>query len=134
MFHEAVVKKVIGSGGWVVLTKGNNGESENCGSQCNSCHSDCKNNDLVFVDDISFAQIGDTVELLIENTKIIIAVVVSLLFPVFMLVFGIILGNGDITKQAIYGGVLFLVAVVCAYSFDKKFKAKIKVIRIVEKI
>ena len=71
---------------------------------------------------------------MIENKKIIIAVVVSLLFPLFMLLIGIIIGNGNITKQAIYGGVLFIIAVFCAYRFDKRFKAKIKVTRIVEKI
>jgi positive regulator of sigma E activity len=141
MFHEAVVKKVIGSGGWVFLVDGNNDQSKKCDSKCNSCHSDCQKTDLVFVDDISFAQIGDKVELLIENKKIITAIAVSLLFPVFMLVIGIIIGNsnnGNITKQAviikqaIYGGVLFIIAVFCAYRFDKKFKAKIKVTRIVE--
>ena len=102
--------------------------------------------DLVFVDDISSAQIGDKVELLIENNKIIIAFVVSLLFPVTMLVVGIIIGNSTfvsqmrffdnlsvVTRQAIFGGVLFIIAAFCAYKFDKKFRAKIKVTRIVGK-
>lgn len=133
MYREAIVKKEIKEGGWVLLIDGNTKSNSSCSDNCASCHSDCKKKDLVYVDDLQFAKPGDRVQIQIENQKFLIATLVSLIFPLCMMVVGIILGKDDLLWQFIYGTLFLLVGIGIAIWVDRKFKAKIKVHQIIER-
>jgi positive regulator of sigma E activity len=135
MIRKAIVKRVVGKSGWVSLFDSNQQTAMDCssGNQCSSCHMDCKKTSLVFVDDMLDAQEGDMVELYIQNGSFLVATMISLLFPLIMLVIGILLGQGVLYKQFIFGSAFFLIAVGVAYIYDKRFKASIRVSSIIER-
>ncbi|MDD4029002.1 MAG: SoxR reducing system RseC family protein [Caldisericia bacterium] len=135
MYRKAIVKRVTGKSGWVSLLDSNEQTTTACssGNQCSSCHMDCKKPNLVFVDEMLDAQEGDLVELYIQNGSFLFATMISLLFPLLMLVIGILLGRGVLYKQFIFGSAFFLIAVAIAYLLDKRFKASIQVSHIIER-
>ncbi len=135
MYRKAIVKRIAGKSGWVSLMDDNESNALDCssGNQCSSCHMDCKKPSLVFVDDLNDASVGDMVELHIKNSSFLVATAISLLFPLLMLVLGILLGQGIPSRQMIFGGIFLTVAIGVAFYWDKHFKASIRVSQIIER-
>ncbi len=135
MYRKAIVRRIAGKSGWVALVDDNDITTLDCssGNQCSNCHMDCKKPSLVFVDDVNNASVGDMVELHIKNSSFLVATTVSLIFPLVMLVLGILLGQGIPSRQLLFGGIFLAIAVVFAIYWDKHFKASIRVSQIIER-
>lgn len=50
-----------------------------------------------------------------------------------MLLIGIWLGRESEIKSLILGGILFAFSLIFAYIFDKSFKAKVKIMKVIER-
>jgi positive regulator of sigma E activity len=106
-------------------------------SSCGSCESCGKQKvDLADLPDSDLKnelKQGLWVEVLADNTKYTIAVLVTFVLPIIMLLIGIWLGQGNEIKSLLLGGLLFAFSLIFAYIFDKSFKAKVKITKVIER-
>ena len=106
-------------------------------SSCSSCES-CGKKKYVLADiPESFIredlEVGKWVEVFSDTSKYTIAVFVTFILPMIMLFIGIWLGNGSEKKSLLFGGILFAFSLIFAYIFDKSFKAKVKITKVIER-
>lgn len=110
-------------------------------SSCSTCES-CGNKKYVLAelpDSIGKEDIhpGIWVEVFSDNIKYSIAVTITFILPIIMLLFGIWLGTRVGMKNEIMslilGGILFAFSLIFAYIFDKSFKAKVKITKVIER-
>lgn len=113
-------------------------ESSTCKpSSCSSCES-CGKKRFVLADmpDSSFQkklELGQWVEVLGDNIKYTVAVLVTFVLPMIMLFIGISLGHGNETKSLILGLLFLAFSLIFAYIYDKSFKAKVKITKVIER-
>lgn len=113
-------------------------ESSTCKpSSCSTCESCGKKKyvladypDLILKEEL---KLGQWVEVFSDTSKYTIAVVVTFILPVVMLLIGIWLGRESEIKSLILGGILFAFSLIFAYIFDKSFKAKVKIMKVIER-
>lgn len=82
-------------------------------------------------------QIGMWVEVLADNIKYSIAVLITFVLPLIMLFVGFYIGmrlnKGSETKGLLVGGILLAFSLIFAYIFDKSFKASVKITKVMER-
>jgi positive regulator of sigma E activity len=106
-------------------------------SSCSSCES-CGKKKFVLADypdqiPRENLLVGKWVEVYSDATHYTVAVIVTFILPIIMLLIGIWLGNGNEIKSLILGSILFAFSLIFAYIFDKSFKAKVKVTKMIER-
>lgn len=102
-------------------------------SSCESCETCGKKNKFLLADYSEIVFVGDVVEIYTETSKYNVAVFVTFILPLIMLFIGIALGKGNETKSLIWGLILFAFSLIFAYIFDKSFKAKVIVSKVIER-
>lgn len=106
-------------------------------SSCTTCES-CGKKKFVVADipiDLSDKplQVGQWVEVYTATSQYTIAVIVTFILPLILLFFGIWLGRGDEKKSLLFGLLLFAFSLFFAYIFDKSFKAKVIITKVIER-
>jgi positive regulator of sigma E activity len=106
-------------------------------SSCSSCDV-CGKKKFVLADPPDIAlnldlKPGQWVEVIADNVKYTLAVLITFVLPLIMLFIGIGLGGGNEVKSLILGGLLFAFSLIFAYIFDKSFKAKVKITKVIER-
>lgn len=106
-------------------------------STCSSCDA-CGKKKFVLADfpdkSLNFdCKQGQWVEVVADNAKYTLAVLITFVLPLVMLFIGIGLGGGNEVKSLILGGLLFAFSLIFAYIFDKSFKAKVKITKVIER-
>jgi positive regulator of sigma E activity len=138
MTKIGIIRQVIEKQVLVEVVDEDKLESSACKpSSCSSCES-CGKKRFVLAD---FPELplekeltpGLWVEVFSDATKYNIAVVVTFILPIVMLLLGIWIGNGNEIKSLLLGGLLFAFSLIFAYIFDKSFKAKVKITKVIER-
>jgi positive regulator of sigma E activity len=138
MTKIGIIRQVIEKQVLVEIVDESKLESSACKpSSCSACES-CGKQKFVLADfpDSTLEKElvpGLWVEVFSDASKYTIAVGVTFILPIVMLLFGIWLGNGNEIRSLILGGLLFAFSLIFAYIFDKSFKAKVKITKVIER-
>jgi len=135
MTNRGIVRQLVNEKEALVeLTGKDKAEKIDCHtSSCESCESCGKKNKFLLADFTEKVQVGDVVIIYTETYKYNLAVFVTFILPLIMLFIGIAIGRGNEMKSLIWGGILFAFSLIFAYIFDKSFKAKVIISKVIER-
>jgi len=123
MVKKGIVRKVIAD---KILV-----EIINDTTQCNYKCDDCKLKDKLFLVETPIpVRENDVVELFVENYKLFMSIFVTFILPLILFIIGIFLGKENEIKGLLIGGIFVAFALIFAYIFDKHFKARIIVSKV----
>jgi len=123
MTKQAIIRKIIIDKALVEIIE----DAEKCNFKCEGC--ELKNKLLLSDLNIPVKE-NDVVEIYIENYKLFISTFVTFILPLILLIFGLFLGRGNEIKSLLFGGIFVAIALIFAYIFDKYFKAKVTITKV----
>lgn len=137
MMRKGLVKKKFGDKVWVEIIKDLplDDLSQHSSCSCSSCAGCHTQENHVLVDTSIEVQPGDRVELHLEAWKLITTASITFILPVFALILALWISRDyQITFQKWALVLSFLAfSFLIAYIFDKLNKAKVKLVKVLEK-
>jgi positive regulator of sigma E activity len=137
MMRKGLVKKKIGDKVWVEIIKDipSDDLSQHSSCSCSSCAGCHTQENHVLVDTSIDVQPGDRVELHLEAWKLISTASITFILPVFSLILALWISRDYQISFQKWALVLSFLAFsfLIAYIFDKLNKAKVKLVKVLEK-
>jgi len=123
MVKKAIIRKIIEDKALVEIIE----DAEHCDFNCEGCE---QKNKLLLADATIPVKENDVVEIFVENYKFFISTFVTFILPLILFILGLFLGRGNEIKSLLFGGIFVAFALIFAYIFDKHFKAKVTIERV----
>jgi positive regulator of sigma E activity len=137
MMRQGLVKKMLADKAWVEILKDTPPDelSQHSSCSCSSCAGCHTQANHVLVDLDIEVQPGDRVELHLETWKLILTASISFLLPVLSLIMALWISRDYEIAFQKWALVLSFLAFsfLIAYIFDKLNKAKVKLVKVLEK-
>ncbi|HOI24966.1 MAG TPA: SoxR reducing system RseC family protein [Caldisericia bacterium] len=137
MMRKGLVKKTLGDKVWVEILKDHplDDISQHSSCSCSSCAGCHTQENHVLVDTSIEVQPGDRVELHLESWKLFTTAIIAFILPVFSLIFALWISRDYQVAIQKWALVLSFLAFsfLIAYIFDKFNKAKVKLVKVLEK-
>lgn len=123
MVKKGIIRKIIEDKALVEIID----DTEHCDFNCEGCG---QKNRLFLADTAISVKENDVVEIYVENYKFFISTFITFIMPLILLILGLFLGRGSEIKSLLFGGIFVAFALIFAYIFDKHFKAKVTIAKV----